>query len=329
MSEAEQTSTSPVGEPLHPRPPTPTPEPPAKKKGSNELALRLLSSALLVPTVLYVIATGGLLYLVVVTLFILIGLREFYGLIEAKGAQPLVGLGLAAAAALPVVAYVGNEYHATLLMTASLLGLMVAQLRKAEIQESLASISGTFFGVFYVGWLLSHAIVLRGFYDTVLAKYPAEDLIYVGLSPQAGIFFMVYTLAVSVWCDAGAYFAGRAFGKRKLAPRVSPGKSVEGALGGVFAGTVVGLITKGIFDLFWPDISAFFPWSAAIPFGIVLCVVGILGDLIESLLKRDLGVKDSSSWMRGLGGILDILDSVLAAAPVAFVCWAAGLVGPA
>jgi phosphatidate cytidylyltransferase len=252
------------------------------------------------------------------TLFVLIGLREFYGLIEDKGAQPLVTVGLAAGGALPLVAYVGDASHVTLLLTAVLLGLMVAQLRKAQIQESLASVSGTFFGVFYVGWLGSHAVVLRGFYEAALARYPAEDLIYVGLAPESGIFLLIYTLTVVVWCDTGAYFFGRAYGKRKLAPRVSPGKSVEGALGGVFTGTVAGLVVKGIFDFFWPDLSAAFPWSAAIPFGILLSVVGIVGDLVESLLKRDAQVKDTGALLPGMGGILDRVDAPLLAIPVMY-----------
>ncbi len=157
------------GEPIHPRPPTPTPESPPQKQRS-ELARRLLTAAVLIPAVLYIIVLGGLPYLATVMAFILLGQREFYRLIEDKGAHPLVGLGLVAGAALPVVAFVGNEYHATLLMTAALLGFMVAQLRKARISEALASISGTFFGVFYVGWLLSHFIVLRRFYEAASAK---------------------------------------------------------------------------------------------------------------------------------------------------------------
>ena len=73
---------------------------------------------------------------------------------------------------------------------------------------------------------------------------------------RSGIFFMIYTLTVVVWCDAGAYFAGRAYGRRKLAPKISPGKSVEGAIGGVFAGTLAGLSPRALFDVFWPGALA-------------------------------------------------------------------------
>lgn len=304
-------------EPIHPQPATRPPEA-RPKRAMSELTRRLLSSAVLVPFVLYIIILGGIPYLVVVTIFILLGQREFYGLIEDKGAQPLVGLGLGAGALVALVAYIGNEYHATMLMTASLLVMMVAQLRKAQITEALASISGTFFGVFYVAWLLSHIIVLRNFYDAAAAKYPIADLLIADLDPEAGIFFVIYVLAVVVWCDAGAYFAGRAYGKRKLAPRISPGKTVEGALGGIVVGTLAGLIAKATFDAFWPNLSAALPWSAAIPFGIVISIVGVIGDLVESLLKRDAAVKDTGALLPGMGGILDRIDAPLLAIPMMY-----------
>ncbi|MEE8581592.1 MAG: phosphatidate cytidylyltransferase [Myxococcota bacterium] len=297
---------------------TPDEAPAAKSKKHSELVRRMITAAVLVPAAIYIIITGGLLILATVVVIIVLGQREFYRLIEDKGVQPLVGLGLVAGAALPVVAYLGNEYHATLLMTASLLALMVAQLGKAEITEALASISGTFFGVFYVGWLLSHTVVLRRFHDAALAKYGAEDLLFLGLTAGAGIFFLIYTLTVVVGCDAGAYFAGRAYGRRKLAPKISPGKTVEGALGGVLAGIAAGLVVKGIFDLFWPSLSSAFPWSLVIPFAVVLSCVGVIGDLVESLLKRDAKVKDTGALLPGMGGVLDRIDSPLLAIPVMY-----------
>ena len=148
-------------EPVHPQPATPVSGPTGKTR--SDLVLRLLTASVLVPAVMWAIYAGGLVYLAVVIGFVLIGQREVYGLVEDKGAHPLVGFGLAAGAGLPVIAYIGNEYHATLLMTATLLAVMVLQLGKAQITEAMVSMSGTFFGVFYVGWLLSHAIPLRNF----------------------------------------------------------------------------------------------------------------------------------------------------------------------
>jgi phosphatidate cytidylyltransferase len=302
-------------EPVHPQPPSPATPAPAPSK-NRELALRLLTAAVLVPGVLWLIAKGGLWVLGTVVVIVLLGIREFYQLIEAKGAQPLWGFGMAAGAALPVVGYFGNEYHATMLMTAVLLAVMVAQVGKAQISQALASISGTFFGVFYVGWLLTHAVTLRNFDQVVAAKWgPEAASLY---DPQAGAFFLIFVLAAVVLCDAGAYFAGRAWGRRKLAPSISPGKTVEGALGGIVLGTIGALVCKGIFDLLWPNLSRGLPWALAAPFGLVLSIVGLVGDLVESLLKRDAALKDAGSLLPGMGGILDRIDSALLAIPVMY-----------
>lgn len=301
-------------EPLHPQPPTPLPPQPERRR--SNLTLRLGTAAVLVPTVLYVIVTGGLVYLAVVVGIVLLGLREFYSLIESKGADPLVAPGMVAGAALPVVAYVGNEYHSTLLMTAVLLGVMVAQLRKAQISEALASISGTFFGVFYVGWLLSHAVVLRQFHDVARAKWGwagASDL-----HPDAGIFLMIFCLSAVVLSDAGAYFAGRAWGRRRLAPRISPGKTVEGAAGGVATGALGGVTCKAVFDFFWPELSTAFGYGVGALLGVALAIVAMIGDLVESLLKRDAAQKDAGDLLPGMGGVLDRVDSSLLGIPLMY-----------
>jgi phosphatidate cytidylyltransferase len=310
-----EVQTDPPGA-IHPQPPTPSV--PKTPKKHSDLARRLFSAALLVPAVIYLILLGGIPYLVTVVVIVLLGQREFYRLIEDKGAQPLVSYGLVAGAALPVVAYVGNEYHATLLMTATLLAVMVRQLGKQQIKDSLASISGTFFGVFYVGWLFSHTVVLRQFHDSVIARFGRGAVLELGIAEQSGIFFVIYTLTVVIWCDTGAYFAGRAYGKRKLAPKISPGKSIEGAIGGVIAGTLAGLIAKGLFDAFWPSLSQALGWGAALVFGLLISLVGIVGDLVESLLKRDAAVKDTGTLLPGFGGVLDRIDAPLLAIPVMY-----------
>ena len=313
---AATTATPTAGEPLHPKPATPLPE--KSGSGPSELVRRLFTAAILIPLVLWVIFEGGLAYLGVVALFSLIAQREFYGLIEDKGARPLVLPGLAFGLAVILVAYWGNEYHATLFLTASLFVMMFAQVRKAEITEALGSISGTFFGVFYVAWLLSHAVVLRFFHRAATSHYDASSVESLGIAPESGIFFMIYVLAVVIGCDAGAYFAGRAYGRRKLAPAISPNKSVEGAIGGVLFGMLCGLVAMLIFDLTWPDLSYGFKWHMALSFGLVLSLVGIMGDLVESLLKRDADVKDAGSLLPGMGGVLDRIDAPLLAIPIMY-----------
>jgi len=279
---------------------------------------RLATAGVLIPVVLWVIYQGGLVYLAVVMGIGLLAQHELYGLIEDKGARPIRSIGLSFGAAVMFVAYFGNEYHAMQLMTASLLALMVAQLGKNEITEAMASLSGTFFGVFYVAWLLSHAILLRRFDEVAVSHYDAIELATLGLEPGCGIFLMIFTLVTIVACDAGAYFAGRAWGRRKLAPKISPNKSVEGALGGVIAGVTGALITKLVFDAFWPELSALLDWTLAMLFGAVLCGFGIVGDLVESLLKRDADVKDTGALLPGMGGVLDRIDAPLLGLPAMY-----------
>ena len=273
---------------------------------------------MLVPLVLYAIVLGGLVYLGVVIVIVLLGQRELYRLIEDKGAHPLVSYGLAAGGALPVVAYIGNEYHVTLILTATLLAVMVRQLGKAQIAEALASISGTFFGVCYVGWLLSHAVVLRNFHERALDRYGEAAVTQLGIAPEAGIFYMIFCLAAVVLSDAGAYFTGRAWGKRKLAPKISPGKTVEGAVGGVLGGTAGGLLTKLICDFFWPDLSKALGWKAALVMAFFVASIAIVGDLVESLLKRDAQIKDTGTLLPGMGGIMDRIDSPLLGIPLMY-----------
>jgi len=305
-----------AGEPLHPQPATPI-EPPARRP-HGELPARLATAAVLVPAVIWIIAAGGLLYLATVVACVLQGQRELYRLLEEKGAHPLVSYGLAGGAALPVVAFLGSEYHATILMTVTLLAVMIRQVGKAQIAEAMVSISGTFFGVFYVGWLLAHAVVLRNFDQAVIAHQGVAAARELGFESGTGIFLVLYCLTAVVLCDAGAYFAGRRFGRRKLAPRISPSKTVEGAVGGLAAGTAGALAAKGVFDLFFPELSRPLGWAAAAVMGFAVSVAGMIGDLVESLLKRDARTKDAGHLLPGMGGVLDRIDSALLGIPVMY-----------
>lgn len=291
---------------------------PPPRAQRSDLPVRLLTAAVLIPAVIALIVQGGLVYLGAIIVIVLLGQREFYRLIEDKGANPIAAYGMAAGAALPVVAYLGNEYWATLILTATLLAVMVRAVGRAQVAQALVSVSGTFFGVCYVGWLLSHAIVLRNFDRAASARFGSDAVASLGIVPESGIFFMLFALTCVVLCDAGAYFAGHAWGRRKFAPRISPAKTVEGALGGVVAGTLGGVITKLIFDFFWPEMSRALPWVAAIAMAVVVSVAGMVGDLVESLLKRDAQTKDTGHLLPGMGGVLDRIDSPLLGIPIMY-----------
>jgi phosphatidate cytidylyltransferase len=297
---------------VHPLRPTPR-GPEEKRSAPSNLTLRLVTAGLLVPPIIWVCFAGGWSYVAVVATFSLLGVNEFYGFISAKGATPHRLLGSAAVVALPVIAYIGDASLATSALTATLLTLMVLQLTKQEIREAIASVSETFFGVIYVGWLLSYAVSVR-FISTELERRFGQPV-----EPQVGFFYMILCLAAVVWSDAGAYFVGRRYGTRKLAPAISPNKTVEGAAGGLLAGGVFALIAKLIFTLFVPgQLGADLGWGAAFLFGVVLAAAAVLGDLIESLLKRDAALKDAGSLLPGVGGVLDRIDSALLGIPVMY-----------
>jgi phosphatidate cytidylyltransferase len=129
--------------------------------------------------------------------------------------------------------------------------------------------------------------------------------------------------------DTGAFTVGKLIGRNKLAPALSPRKTVEGAFGALAFAAIAAWIT---FTWLLPWIAKSHerstPWWAWLAFGLLVGAAGMLGDLAESLMKRDVGTKDSSTWLPGLGGVLDVIDSVLLAAPAAWFFWTSRVVGP-
>lgn len=149
---------------------------------------------------------------------------------------------------------------------------------------------------------------------------PAALLIH--LRMQFGLSALLTMLAVVKLGDVGAYTIGRLIGRRKLVPKISPGKTIEGAVGHLaFAagGAYLCLTALPAAVASWGIAAA--PIGRALLVGLVLGAAGMLGDLAESLLKRDAGLKDSSRWLPGFGGVLDMIDSLLLAAPIAWLCW--------
>lgn len=152
----------------------------------------------------------------------------------------------------------------------------------------------------------------------VLAPLVAWASLYLFLHTQGIVY--VLSLLVLIWvADIAAYFAGRAFGKAKLAPRVSPGKTWAGALGGMVAAAVWMLISANWAGSFGADVQQRWGWVATAALGVALAGLSIVGDLFESLLKRRAGVKDSSQLLPGHGGVYDRIDALLPVAPVALL----------
>jgi len=197
--------------------------------------------------------------------------------------------------------------------TAALALVFIAEMRRyREPGGVIVNIALALFAIMYLGLLMSFVIKLRMFHDN-----------------NWGMAALVSLAFVTKWSDIGAYTCGRTLGRHKLAPLLSPNKTIEGAVGGVVFGAIASAVFFYGLAPWIVGTDARVPeWWACLLYGVVIAVAGIIGDLSESLLKRDMDRKDSSRWLPGLGGVLDILDSVLMAAPPAYLCWVVGLVGP-
>jgi phosphatidate cytidylyltransferase len=197
--------------------------------------------------------------------------------------------------------------------TAALALVFIAEMRRyREPGGVIVNVALALFAIMYLGLLMSFVIKLRMFHDN-----------------NWGMAALVSLAFVTKWSDIGAYACGRTLGRHKLAPLLSPNKTIEGAVGGVvFAAIASVVFFYGLAPLIVGTDARVPEWWACLLYGVVIAVAGIIGDLSESLLKRDMDRKDSSRWLPGLGGVLDILDSVLMAAPPAYLCWVSGLVGP-
>ncbi len=194
-----------------------------------------------------------------------------------------------------------------LALAASVTLILLAEMRRYERPGGVTvNVAAAVFAVVYLGVLLTFLIQLR---------------------MSWGIAGLLSVVIVTKMGDIGAYTVGRLFGRNKMAPGLSPGKTVEGAVGavvfsvGASAATFLWLVptmnAEAITTHWWG-------WTF---FGVAVCLSGMVGDLAESLIKRDVEQKDSSSWVPGFGGVLDILDSLLLASPVAYAFWAFGFVG--
>jgi phosphatidate cytidylyltransferase len=230
---------------------------------------------------------------------VVLGLWEFYLLATRLQLKPDVAAGYLAAAILVTISLQNNAalnlllaHFVVLVLTAGV--LISATLRGAPFDKMIASAGATILGVLYIPLLGSHLLSLRMSFDQTLSAH------------LLSFFFLVLMGA-----DAGAYYIGSAFGKHKLAPSISPGKTWEGAAGGVLAALAMGALAH-----FW-----FFrelPLKYIMPLAALMAVLGIFGDLAESALKRSAGAKDAANILPGHGGMLDRLDSLLFNAPLIY-----------
>ncbi len=258
----------------------------------NTLKKRIFSSLVLITGTAVAAAVDWVCGLAV-TFIVAAALREFFGMLEKKGLKIYKRFGILVGAVIPFSIMLRFELTRgweLFFLAAGLLTLIILQFSRRDNSGAIVDISVTIFGIIYIAWFLSFLIKIR----------------YM----EGGLGLIVVLLLIAKGGDIGAYLIGRRFGRTPLLPRISPRKSVEGAVGGLLfsaaAGTVSGMLLK-------------FPMTT-IPhllfIGISLGILAQLGDLSESLVKRDCQVKDSGNFFPGMGGILDVVDSLIFTAPV-------------
>ena len=232
-------------------------------------------------------------FCILTTLFIAFALNEFFSVVEKKNIVVYKYFGTTAGVILPIAIYLhlGEGYtnlEPFFIVIACLFMFILQLIRRDKAQDHLVSIAVTLFALFYISWFFSFFIKIR-------------------YMPH-GEWLVSFLILVTKSGDVGAYFIGKRFGKNVLIPRISPRKTREGAIGGLFFSILFAIICKS----FVPGIT----YIHALLLGALLGVIGQVGDLAESLLKRDFDIKDSSENLPGLGGVLDVIDSLLFTAPI-------------
>lgn len=258
---------------------------------------RILVSLVAIPAILAVTYIGKIPFLIFVLAISLIAFYEFHVMLKSKNAIVNLPLGAIAVAYLVV-----NQYY-FLLNVYDFLIIWFVVLLLFELfrnkESALNNLGATLLSVLFLGLFGSSIIGIREFYSI-------DNEFYL----NGG--YLIISILVSIWiCDSAAFFSGTALGKHKLFPRVSPNKSWEGAVFGFVSALVTMMIAKLI-------ILDFLEWIDVIIIGVIIGIIGQLGDLVESLIKRDAGVKDSSALIPGHGGIFDRFDSLLFSSPVIY-----------
>ena len=272
-----------------------------------ELAQRVAFGVVAAPLTIWIIVIGGAPLVALLALTGGAGAWELFRMARAGGARPIEGAGIPLAALIPIVLSaeprgvftIEPGFAAAVLMIVLALAIWM---RRGD-GHALSAVATTVFGASYTGGLLSFAFAIRYY------RYVADD--------RAGIALLLLPLLLTWANDIGAYAVGRALGRRKLIPAVSPGKTVAGAVGGVVVTVAACWLYVG--RVLVPSADLGLSLAGIVIFGVAVSVAAQIGDLAESLLKREAGVKNSSRLFPGHGGVLDRVDSLLFVLPVAYI----------
>jgi phosphatidate cytidylyltransferase len=304
----------------------------------ESLPTRLLVALIAIPLILKLTMLGGYFFFLLITVISSLTLYEFYGLAEAKGAAPLKTLGLLAGVIVNAVfvyerfqvdiyqfilahfnihlaMFSQHQLLTVVLLKFLLLTLLIELFRKKG--SPITNIAATVLGVLMISLCFGTLIFLRELFPYGFPVYKffatgyADDLQLAQINRWGG--YTVIAIFASIWmCDTAAYFGGSTFGKHPLFERVSPKKTWEGAVFG-FIFSVLTMIAAKILLL------GYLAFQHALVLGVLIGIFGQVGDLIESRLKRDVGVKDSSTLIPGHGGLYDRFDSLVYISPIVYL----------
>jgi len=277
---------------------------------------RIAFAVVAIPVAYLLVWYGGIPLVVLIAVAAGLGARELFGLAERQQVRPAVAIGLVTAAGLAPLTYASLVSPSTAALAVAawpyavaawLIGLLTwALAARSPAERPLEAVGVTLLAVLYTGALPAFLLVIRH------AQLPVRS--------WAGAWLVFFPLIVTWVCDTAAMYGGRTFGGPKLAPTVSPGKTRSGAVSGVIGGLAIApLFSVLVFPRVGVHVGV---WELVLIAG-VLSVVGQVGDLVESLFKRQAGVKDSSALIPGHGGVLDRLDSLYFVIPVAAMMYRA------
>ncbi len=286
----------------------------------SELIKRIIVAIIGIPLAIAIVYVGGWYLAIVVMIITVLALKEFYNISAYKHSYPNTTLGYITGVLLIVnfqyyYLFQAMIYAVFLIIIFTLLTFILEMWHKKP--NSTLNVSATITGVLYIPLSMSSLILIRNFYDiTQNIQSHNYGFVYIPKNVLASTTegaWLLMSIFVSIWiCDSAAYFIGKAIGKHKLFERISPKKTWEGAISGLIFAVISFWGASEIMLKDFPDIYA-------IVIGLIVGVIGQIGDLSESMLKRDAQIKDSSDLLPGHGGVLDRFDSILFVIPIVFI----------
>lgn len=271
---------------------------------------RVFSSVLLwsiVIAVMWFLRNDGVVLLA--TLVSVLTLREFYALMRACGYTPFDKLGTLCGGLITVAPWIEARlpWHTHLFLPFAVVAFAIRLLGERTPENRVASLCSTLFGLVYVSLMLQYFV-------RIVTPLPGD-----AISPAGRLWLCLWLVATTKFCDMGALVTGFAIGRHKMSPLISPKKTWEGAVGGVIASMGIAALIAWFARAEMP--AHLTPLRAAL-FGAPIAVLGIVGDLVESAIKRRANIKDSGSLIPSMGGFFDMSDSLILTAPVGYLLFA-------